>query len=144
CGLIGIPEAQDDPRFDTGAHRSSNRDALGQLIESALSARPAAEWVPIITEASIPCGPIYRYSQAFGSPQVEALGLIRQSTRRDGSALPLLRGPLSIDGEPSDIYSRPPLLGEQSTEILREVGYADGDIDRLEADGVLKTNSEPV
>jgi CoA:oxalate CoA-transferase len=144
CGLIGIPEAHDDPRFDTGAHRSSNRDALKQLIESALSARPADEWIPIITQASIPCGPIYRYSQAFGSPQVEALGLIRQSTRRDGTALPLLRGPLSIDGEPSEIYAGPPLLGEQSAEILREVGYADDDIDRLESDGVLKTNPEPV
>jgi CoA:oxalate CoA-transferase len=144
CGLIGIPEAQDDPRFDTGAHRSSNRDALGQLIESALSTRSADEWVPIITKASIPCGPIYRYSQAFASPQVEALGLIRQSTRRDGTALPLLRGPLSIDGKPSDVFVRPPLLGEQSAEILREIGYADDDIDRLETDGVLKTNSEPV
>jgi CoA:oxalate CoA-transferase len=144
CGLIGIPEAQDDPRFDTGAHRSSNRDALGQLIESALSTRSADEWVPIITKASIPCGPIYRYSQAFASPQVEALGLIRQSTRRDGTALPLLRGPLSIDGNPSDVFARPPLLGEQSAEILREIGYADDAIDRLETDGVLKTNSEPV
>ncbi|HEY1530590.1 MAG TPA: CaiB/BaiF CoA-transferase family protein [Galbitalea sp.] len=143
CGLLGIPEAVDDPRFDTGAHRSANRDELKHLIESALSARPADEWVPLITGASIPCGPIYRYSQAFASPQVEALGLIRQSTRRDGSALPLLRGPVSVDGEASDITARPPLLGEQTADVLREIGFADGDIDRLEADGVLKTNSEP-
>jgi CoA:oxalate CoA-transferase len=144
CGLIGIPEAMDDPRFDTGAHRSSNRDALKELIETALSARSANEWVPIITGASIPCGPIYRYSQAFASPQVEALGLIRQTTRRDGTALPLLRGPLSVDGQATDIVTRPPLLGEQSAEILREIGYADDDIDSLETAGVLKTNAEPV
>ena len=144
CGLIGIPEALDDQRFDTGAHRSSNRDALKELIETALSARSADEWVPIITQASIPCGPIYRYSQAFASPQVKALGLIRQTTRRDGTALPLLRGPLSVDGRATDIVTRPPLLGEQSAEILREIGYADDDIDSLEAAGVLKTNAEPV
>ncbi|HEX4402746.1 MAG TPA: CaiB/BaiF CoA-transferase family protein [Galbitalea sp.] len=144
CSLIGIPEALEDHRFNTGAHRSANRDALKQLIETALGARSADDWVPIITQASIPCGPIYRYSQAFASPQVEALGLIRQTTRRDGTALPLLRGPLSVDGQAADIVTRPPLLGEQSAEILREVGYADDDIDRLEADGVLKTNAEPV
>jgi CoA:oxalate CoA-transferase len=143
CGLIGIPEATDDPRFDTGAHRSANRDALTQLTESALSTRTADEWVATLSQAGIPCGPIYRYSQAFASPQVEALGLIRQTVRRDGSPLPLLRGPLSVDGEASEISARPPLLGEHTADILREVGFADDDIDRLEADGVLKTNSEP-
>lgn len=142
CGLIGIPEAVNDPRFDTGAHRSANRAALKELIESALGEKSAAEWVPIISQASIPCGPVYRYSQVFASPQVEALGLIQQTTRRDGSPLPLLRGPLSVDGEASEIISPPPLLGEQTAEVLRELGFADDDIDRLEADGVVKTNSE--
>jgi crotonobetainyl-CoA:carnitine CoA-transferase CaiB-like acyl-CoA transferase len=142
CDLIGIPEALYDPRFDTGAQRSADRDALKELIESALSTKPAAEWMPIIRHASIPCGPIYRYTQAFASPQVAALELIQQCTRRDGSALPLLRGPLSIDGVASEIRSVPPLLGQQTAEILREIGFADDDIDRLEADGVLKTNSE--
>lgn len=143
CGLIGIPDALDDPRFDTGAHRSANRDALKAIIESALATRPADEWVPIISQASIPCGPIYRYSQAFASPQVEALGLIRQETRRDGTPLPLLRGPLSIDGEPSEVSARPPLLGEHTVDILREIGFADDAIDELEAGGVLKSNPEP-
>ena len=143
CNLVGIPQALDDPRFDTGAHRSANRDALKTLIETALAARPADQWVPIISQASIPCGPIYRYTQVFATPQVEALGLIRQTTRRDGTPLPLLRGPLSVDGEPSDILARPPLLGEHTAEILAELGFSDDDIDRLEGDGVLLTNSEP-
>ena len=143
CGLIGIPEALDDPRFVTGANRSANRDELKGIIETALAARSADEWVPIISKAGIPCGPIYRYSQAFASAQVEALGLIRQRVREDGTPLPLLRGPLSIDGEPSDISAVPPLLGQHTTEILREIGFADEDIQRLEADGVLKTDAEP-
>jgi crotonobetainyl-CoA:carnitine CoA-transferase CaiB-like acyl-CoA transferase len=144
CVLIGIPDALADPRFDTGAHRSTNRLALKQIVEDALSKRSADEWVPIISAASIPCGPIYRYTQAFATPQVQALGMIRQVSRRDGTNLPLLRGPLSVDGEASEISVRPPLLGEQSAEILREIGFTDDDIDRLEAEGALKTNSELV
>jgi CoA:oxalate CoA-transferase len=142
CTLVGITDATDDPRFDTGAHRSANRDALKAIIETALGTRPAAEWVPIISQASIPCGPIYTYSQAFATPQVEALELVQQRQRRDGSALPLLRGPLTMDGTPSSIQSSPPLLGEHTAEVLREVGYTDDQIDQLEADGRLATNAE--
>ncbi|MET3922864.1 CaiB/BaiF CoA-transferase family protein [Arthrobacter sp. UYEF20] len=142
CDLLQVPRAVDDPRFITGADRSANRDQLTELIESALSSKAAAEWVPMISQSGIPCGPIYDYTQALASQQVAALGLVQQSRRRDGSALPLLRGPLSLDGEASEILSPPPLLGEHTAEVLREIGFSDDDIERLEANGHLKTNKE--
>lgn len=142
CDLLQIPLAVEEPRFVTGAERSANRDQLTELIESALSTKSAAEWVPMISQSGIPCGPIYDYTQALASQQVAALGLVQQSRRRDGSALPLLRGPLSLDGEASEILSPPPLLGEHTAEVLREIGFSDDDIERLEANGHLKTNKE--
>ena len=137
CGLISIPDAAGDPRFVSGALRLANRDELTALIETALSTAPAEEWVPIISGGGIPCGPILGYTQAFASEQVAALGLVHHGRRRDGSALPLVRGPLSVDGEPSEITSPPPLLGEHTAEVLRELGYADADIDRLSESGRL-------
>jgi CoA:oxalate CoA-transferase len=137
CGLIGVPDAASDPRFTTGSLRLANRDELKALVESALSAAPASEWVSIISGAGIPCGPILDYTHAFASEQVAALGLVRQGSRRDGSALPLVRGPLSMDGAASDILSPPPLLGEHTAEVLRELGYSDAEIEHLGADGRL-------
>lgn len=133
CLLVGMPEAVDDVRFSSSAQRLANRDELKNLIESALVTAPAAHWVPIISDASIPCGPILDYTHAFASPQVVALELVHHGHRRDGSELPLLRGPLSMDGEASEIASPPPLLGEHTAEVLREIGYPDDEIEQLSA-----------
>ena len=131
CELLQIPDAEGDPRFDTGAHRSANRSELKILLESVLTTRPASEWTPLISRASIPCGPIYSYSQAFTSEQVTALGLIRAGRRVDGTAQPLLRGPLTLDGVASDVDSPPPVLGQHSAEVLRYLGFSDDDLTRL-------------
>jgi CoA:oxalate CoA-transferase len=139
CALIGEPDAATDARFTSGADRSAHRHELKELIDAALSSRSAEDWVPLIAEAGIPCGPIYNYTQILASEQVAALGLIQRMSRRDGSALPLLRGPLSLDGEASEVRSAPPLLGEHTAEILREIGLSAEDIARLEAAGHLRT-----
>lgn len=144
CGLLGIPDTAQDPRFVTGALRSAHRDELSAVLETALSTRAASEWVTVISGAGIPCGPILDYSQALASEQVAALGLVRQTTRRDGSALPLLRGPLSIDGEASEILAPPPLLGEHTAGVLRDLGLSDDEITRLEASGTVKLAGEPL
>ncbi|MFJ5956848.1 CaiB/BaiF CoA transferase family protein [Paenarthrobacter sp. NPDC092416] len=138
CTVLGIPSAVEDPRFITGADRSANRSVLTELIESSLATKPSADWVSLISQAGIPCGPIYNYPQALASEQVAALGLVQQSRRRDGSELPLLRGPLSLDGEASEIHSPPPLLGEHTAEILQELGMTHDDVTRLEREGRVR------
>lgn len=135
CGLLGIPDSAADPRFASGSKRTANRAALMELLTAALSKRPAAEWVPIISEAGIPCGPIFDYTQALATEQVEALGLVQRTRRGDGSELPLIRGPLSLDGEASEILAPPPMLGEHTAIVLREFGFTDAELGQLEADG---------
>lgn len=142
CALLDVPHATADPRFDTGAHRSSNRDALTSLIESRLTLRPAADWVPIISAASIPCGPIFTYTQAFASDQVAALELVQARSRADGSTLPMVRGPLSLDGVASSVTSVPPRLGEHTAAVLQELGFSDSEIEALDSTGRIRVLAE--
>ena len=141
CELLELPGTADDPRFSTGPRRTANRDELTRILEAVLATKPAAEWVPLITEADIPCGPIFDYTQAFASEQVAALGLVQDVRRTDGTHAPAGTRPAQCQrgGQRYPLFS--PLLGEHTAEILRELGIADDAIDRLEADGRVKVDA---
>lgn len=63
--------------------------------------------------------------------------MIRDTVRGDGSELKLLRGPLTLDGEPTGVHRPPPGFGEHGVEVLRELGLAESVVTQLIADAVL-------
>lgn len=131
CDTIEAPELLNDPRFSTGRSRTENRDELKPVIEKHLEQRPASHWLASIRDAGIPCGPIYNYAQTFADEQVDALQVVKEVTRDDGSRLPLVRGPLSIDGAPTDIYKAPPKLGSDTLSALEQAGFSTTEIEQL-------------
>jgi crotonobetainyl-CoA:carnitine CoA-transferase CaiB-like acyl-CoA transferase len=138
--LLGDPGLADEPDFVTGRSRSEHRVALTERLEALLAARPGLEWVDELREIGIPAGPILNYAQVFQDPQVRHLDMIRQTVRRDGSALPLVRGPISVDGVAPGITKVPPALGEDTRAVLDALGLTAEQIDGLLAAGIV---SEP-
>src|SRR6187397_2178603 len=65
CELIGEPQMANDPKYNSGAARLKNRDALNEVLESHTVKRTSAEWVDALNKAGVPCGPIYSVDQAF-------------------------------------------------------------------------------
>jgi crotonobetainyl-CoA:carnitine CoA-transferase CaiB-like acyl-CoA transferase len=138
CGALGLTELVDDPRFADNGLRMANRVELRRLIEEALSARDAEEWIPLINEAGIPCSPVLDMAQALDHPFTAALGMVHEVRH---SAL----GPLRVLGQAVKLeHSQdgwlvhpPPLLGQHSVEVCRELGYDDEGIDALLAAGVI-------
>jgi crotonobetainyl-CoA:carnitine CoA-transferase CaiB-like acyl-CoA transferase len=137
CRIIGAPELEHDPRFVLGRDRSEHREELTALIEDRLQHRPGLEWIEEFRAAGIPTGPIYTYAQAFEDPQVQALEMVQQVRRIDGSALPLLRGPLSVDGVPAGVRKAPPALGEDTRSVLDALGLDEAQIAGLVAAGIV-------
>jgi CoA:oxalate CoA-transferase len=135
--LLGEPALAEQPEFLTDRARSGHRPQLTARLEALLAARPGLEWVAELRRIGIPAGPILNYEQVFQDPQVRHLDMVRQTARRDGSALPLLRGPISVDGVAPDITKAPPALGEDTRAVLDGLGLTSAQIDGLLAAGIV-------
>jgi CoA:oxalate CoA-transferase len=135
--LLGESGLADEPEFATGRSRSSHRDALTARLETLLATRPGLEWVDELRRIGIPAGPILNYQQVFQDPQVRHLDMVQQTTRRDGSALPLLRGPITVDGVAPGIHKAPPALGEDTRAVLDGLGLTAEQIEGLLAAGIV-------
>jgi len=142
CAVLGAPELPEDPRFATTQARLDHRAELTAEVERRLAVRDAADWIPQLRAAGIPCGPIHDMAGVFADPQVQALGMVQDLVGVDGLDLPLLRGPLWSGGEPVPVRLPPPAYGGNTREILVEAGLTDAEIDDLAARGVVDTGGE--
>ena len=137
CELIGEPQMANDPKYNSGAARLKNRDALNEVLESHTVNRTSAEWVDALNKAGVPCGPIYSVDQAFGDAQVKHLGIARGVRNQEQKMIHLVGQPVSLSRTPSDIVAATPHLGEHTDEVLVEFGFSKDDISKLRAEKTL-------
>jgi crotonobetainyl-CoA:carnitine CoA-transferase CaiB-like acyl-CoA transferase len=138
CELVGDAGLADHPDLATGKLRTEHRAELKDRLEALLAARAGTEWVELFRAARIPTGPIYNYAQVFEDAQVRHLDMVQRVTRADGSDLPLLRGPVSIDGVAPRIRKAPPALGEDTREVLAALGLTEDQVQGLLDAGIVK------
>ncbi len=138
CKILGIEETvMIDERFATNPGRNVNRPALNQILEPILATRDAAVWLAEFDAAGIPCGPIYDVGEALNDPQVLARGDIVETEHSTAGRVKSLAYPVHFSEEMVAYRRAAPTLGEHNQDILRELGYLDGDIADLTARGVI-------
>ena len=113
CRVLGLPEAAADPRFATNADRVRHRDELAALLERALAARGAADWVAALAEAGVPCGLVNDVGEAFAL--AERLGLEPMAA---AGGVPQVANPIRLSSAPASYRLAPPALGEHTSEVL--------------------------
>ncbi len=131
CNTIEAPDLIDHPEFKTSDLRSKNRDALNAEIEKRTKNKSSAVWIAIFNKTGVPCGPIYSIDQMFGDPQVKHLGIAQSATRPNGEQQTFVGQPVSLSRTPSKIVATPPDQGQHTDEVLKEFGFADGEIAEL-------------
>jgi crotonobetainyl-CoA:carnitine CoA-transferase CaiB-like acyl-CoA transferase len=131
------PEWIEDPRFNGPNIRVKNADALEAEIEKVFAAQPTAHWVEKLDAAGVPGGPVYTYDQTMSDPHVLARRMIVDIDHPKIGPMKTLGLPVKSTGQLTEIRQPAPWLGQHTEEVLREIGYGDGDVRALFADGVV-------
>ena len=131
---IDAPDLLTHPDYATIALRSKNRDALNAAIGTYMAKRTTGEWVKVLNDAGVPCGPIYSIDQVFDDTQVKHLG-IAQALPDGGKQL--VGQPFTLSRTPSRMAARPPLVGEQTHDVLTEFGFSEQEIASLQKSKVV-------
>jgi formyl-CoA transferase len=137
CKAIGRHEMTDDPRFGSWLLRGDNRDALMPILEAAFATRSRDEWLKILSEHDIPSAPVQSLQEFMRDPGVQHMKMTVQYEHPEVGALTLMGQPLRFSETQAPDAGPPPVLGQHTRAVLREVGYTDGDIADLHRRGVV-------
>lgn len=118
-----------NPDYASGGDRSRNRDTLNAIIQDILLHKSSAEWVEAFNAAGVPCGPIYAINEVFEDPQVKHLGMAKTvHSPNIGRDIDLINQPITMSRTPTSMTRYPPDPGEQSDEVLSELGLSAAEI----------------
>jgi len=138
CRLVGKEDWLDDPRFESNPKRVENREILLPLINELFAQKTCDEWMELLVDAAIPCGPVNNMQHLFADPQVRHRRMIAEIPHPTIGTLRLTGIPIKYSETPSSVRLHPPLLGEHTDLVLTEtLGYSSDKIDSLKAQGTI-------
>jgi crotonobetainyl-CoA:carnitine CoA-transferase CaiB-like acyl-CoA transferase len=139
CPLIGLDAIAADPRYVTNAARNANRASLIAALQEAFLTKTYEEWEAILLPAGVPMGAINTLDQVLAHPQVVARGALVESTHPVAGRVKMAGPPVRLSETPGEVRRPAPLLGEHTSEVLRErLGLSDVEIARLRQARVVR------
>jgi crotonobetainyl-CoA:carnitine CoA-transferase CaiB-like acyl-CoA transferase len=137
CRALERPDWLQDERFKTPAGRVRYADARLELAAEVLKMRSSAEWLTRLDAHQVPCAPILTRDELLTDPQVAANHMIIEATHPSAGPMRQPRPAARFGGTPADLRSFAATLGQHTSEVLGEIGFATEEIETLREAGVL-------
>ncbi len=137
CAALNRPDLAADERFETNEKRVRNREALAAELEPEFADLSTAEAVDTLTDHDVPASGVRDMAALFADPQIEARDMRVTVDHPTAGEMDLPGSPMKFSRTPTTVRRHPPSLGEHTERILREYGYADGDLAALRAAGAI-------
>jgi crotonobetainyl-CoA:carnitine CoA-transferase CaiB-like acyl-CoA transferase len=119
---IGAPEIAADPAYATNAQRIARRAEIEERIAALTSRLRRDDMLAKLEALKVPAGPINSIADVFADPQAAARGIRVDlpAPHAKGGAIPSVRGPIMMDGQPL-VADRPsPELDADRASVLAD------------------------
>lgn len=137
CAVIDRMDLLEDPRFSTPADRTAHRDEIMAILMEITRQKTSTEWIELLNDAGVPCGPIYTIDQMFADQQVLFLEMTDTVHSDALGDLELIAHPISFNGKRNPLKCAAPCLGQDNEAVLTELGFGKEEIEDLEKRGVI-------
>ncbi|MDW7747532.1 CoA transferase [Halomonas sp.] len=134
---LGMLHLLDDERFADNARRMANREALRACLTAMTETRSVDAWIDHLNRAGVPCGRVHDLRETFADPQVQAQQMRIELDQGELGRIPVTGFPVKMQEAPAAVHHPVPRLGEHTREVLAELGFDDGELKALEAQGVI-------
>jgi crotonobetainyl-CoA:carnitine CoA-transferase CaiB-like acyl-CoA transferase len=132
CDVMGLAELKADPALATNNQRVALRPALLAQLRERLADRDADELSAIMEAAGLPFAPIRKPEDLLTDPHLLATGglvdVVVADGEKAGQRVKTTLFPITMDGSRLGVRLHPPKRGEHSDELLRSIGYNEGQI----------------
>jgi CoA:oxalate CoA-transferase len=107
CAALARPDLAADPDFATNDLRTRHHERLKQQLDTTLSTRSSADWLRILSDAGVPCGPINTIAEVVDDPHVRARNMIVHACDPAVGEVRMAGNPVKLSGF-TDPPERPP------------------------------------
>ena len=137
--VIGKPELKDDPRFTDAAARSEHAAEFFEIRAEGLLLKTTEEWIEIFAKIDVPAARYNTIDGLLDDPHLNDVGFFTEMDHPTEGRILKTKTPNTFSGGMREDTRHAPQIGEQTREILAELGYADGDVEAMvEAGAVIE------
>ena len=138
-GILGLEDIRFQPDYDPQSEEArAFGDGLIKRAEDIFRERSVGEWLDVLDGAGVPAGPVRFVEELIDDEQVVANDLVIDMEHSLAGPLKMVGTILKMSDTPLEAKRASPALGEDSTQILQQLGYTAGEIQRLKDEGVTR------